>query len=239
MKFLCIALLIAAPFFGHAQIVSKQNPKKKAERASGTDTSGLSIYFHYGYGSSFRVLKPAKSAFGKELGERANETPIGVSSFQFGINSKISKTLSWDFGIQWVQFGEQYNQRFEDSLSMYTAKYSSLAVPIRVQMEFGKRLTFFCATGIQAQFLSLYRKESTIDVAGKTSESTEKTLKNANSFLLASTSSMGIKYPLRNNIKILLGTEFVFQLSNTFTKQSPYSHYPYYIQGKLGIQWSL
>lgn len=238
MKILQIVFLFLIPFLGSSQIVSKQNPKKKNTGKEISDSSDFGMYFHYGYGSSFRVLKPSTSDFGKELGERANEKPIAVSSFQFGVNSKISKNTSWDLGLQWLQFGEQYNQRFEDSLSIYETKYSYISVPVRIQFEYGKRLSFFCATGLQAQFLSLYRNKSKIQVGDEVTESTEKNLKNANSFQVASTSSLGIKYSLKKNIKILLGMESVYQLSNTFNKQSAYSHHPYYIQGKIGLQWN-
>ena len=232
-------MLSVIPLVGSTQIVTNKKPKAPMKSSFVADTSSqMGIYLHYGYGSSFRTLKPNTTDFGKELGARSEEKPIFVSSIQAGAISKINTHLSWDFGILWLQFGEQYHQTFGDSISNYTSTYTHIAVPIRIHFSYGKRLSWFCATGLQGQMLSKYKKEIAIEIPGQSISSTEKNLKYANSFHVSSTTSTGIKYQLGPHIQFLLAGEFIFQLSNTYNKQNAYIHHPYLIQGKVGIQWN-
>lgn len=238
MKPFCVLFLLLIPTVGLAQITS--GTKASLKKTIPTDTIKETVlYMSIGYGSAYRILKSNPNDFGKELATRRDEKALGVPSFELGIISPLQNKLFLDFSLRYLIVGEQYDFTLADSSHHYETRYDHICVPLRLHFETGTKITFFAATGFQAQFLSRYRKHDEFIVAGKSSETDESAHNKLNRVTLATSTSIGVKFKLTPTTKLLVAFDHVYQFGSTYNKQYPYIHRAFLLQGKIGIQRSL
>lgn len=250
-KALTALCFLLAAFSLNAQIESgKTGPKKKrthtkTEKTEGAkpDKSPASDYtllsLNYSYGSSFRTLKENGDFYGEPLGERSQETRLPVSGVYLAANTKFDGHIHLDFALGFQQYGEQYENSGSDTSISYKTTYSQLVLPLKVQYQGGKKVSFFIGTGFQAQLLAAYQNKTTVTIEGNESTIKETVLKNKSPFSLASTSSIGVQLPMTAKSTLLISGDYVLQLSNTFNKQAPYIHRSSLFGFKVGIGFKI
>lgn len=201
---------------------------------------GTILYLGGGFGSAYRTLKPRPNYFGKELGEKANETAIYVPNFSIGGKLRIAKNIYFDLGISYAKTGEQYSFVASDTVYKYTNNYNYFAIPMKVQYIAGGKLKFIGGLGIQPQMVMSYRQHREWKTT-KNLTHTE-TVKYSNTvelFNIALLADIGLQYEVGKNINIYLLPEFRYHITNTFGKQSPQIHKGYFIGGQIGVSFHI
>lgn len=252
--FRLLIILIFFSSYSHAQIESgkvetkekvsakkdEKTDKPKREPRATIENPGSSFYLGGGFGSSFRSLKENENIFGKQLGERANETALMVPNFSVGMRNRIKGHFFFDFSISFAKNGEQYNFQQGDSTYSYKTNFNYFAIPLKLQYVTGKKLKFIAGIGVQPQMLLNYRQHvKWTTAAGKDFSNTVKGNEKNNFFTIAALANVGLEYQIANNVSVYLMPEVRFQLNNSFQKQSPYIHKGYYIGGQVGFSFAI
>lgn len=227
----------------HAQIESgKSGPKKKKPREVKTTvpTDDYSLFsLNFAYGSSYRSLKPNGDFYGEELGEKSRETRLPVSGVYLAANTRFEGHFHLDFALGFQQYGEQYAGPESDTIVSYTNTYSQLVLPLKVHYQTGQKLVFFVGTGLQAQLMAAYVNKTTTETGDEKNTVKTTELKNKSPFSIASTSAIGIQYPLGNKTTLILSGDYIQQLTNTFNTQAAYIHRSSFWGVKLGLGFKI
>ena len=165
------------------------------------------------------------------LGERANETPLKVWSFQAGICAPITKHFSIDGGLAWMQNGEQYNwtSNSTDSSYAYTTKYRYFGMPLQLKYQTGKDFVFFVGAGLSPQLFQSYQQDIRwTDSLGNASKQSLKDENMCETFVLSAIASTGIQIHFKSNYGLRLSVQYRHQLSNGY---GPYQYFKYFSTG--------
>ena len=133
MKSLFLFIVIFIDWSVQAQIISTStNPSSKKNKSR--DSTSI-VYFDFQQLNTRPTLTQNTAFLTVPLGERANETALKVWSYQVGLCSPISKSLSFDGGLAMIQTGEQYswNSTITDSSYNYTTKYRYFGMPLQLK----------------------------------------------------------------------------------------------------------
>lgn len=224
------------PIEKQKEVEIKQNTSTNSASKEKKPDSGLTFFVDYGYAKAFRFLKPNGDFFGEELGERANEKGVFTHNFGIGIDQVVSKSLFLSLGLSFIKYGETYREVSSDSLLNYQTSYSYIAVPIQIGYKKSlEKLGISFSTGLQPQFLSAYRKESSYVIGGAKIELKEKAVDNLNVMSIASVSNLKVSYSLSPKTAIYIGASYLLQLNSTFNKQQAYIHKAHQFAGKVGF----
>jgi hypothetical protein len=232
--FLVLVIFNSDVIFTQIESGKKSNGKKEKIKTEERKINGLTLFLDYNIGKSFRILKSNKTIFGKELGERANESAILTHNYGVGIEQNFSKLLL-SFGLSSITYGEKYLETFSDSLLNYVSKYSYFAIPLQLGYKTQGKLSMAFKTGLQIQFLRKFNNTLAYTINGEKIESVDKKSDFINLNSLASITNFRISYQLKNRLAIYGGTSFSFQLNSTYNKQNYYIHKPYLFSGNLGF----
>lgn len=220
--------------------VQKPSQEEKKPAKAMNYSPATTIYVGGGMGSSFRSLSINEGLFAKPLGERANEEATFVGAATIGVRNRISSSFLLDFGVSYVGNGEKYAFSGVDTSFSYRTSYNYLAIPLKVQYVTGKKVKFLVGAGIQPQlFLSSNRKSTWVDSENKSGSETEKLNKTMNFFTLSAIANAGIEWQVGSTTSLFLMPEFRYQLTNSYTKQTPYIHKGIYYGVQLGLSFGL
>lgn len=229
MKSLLLFFALFIELAAQAQIISTttvSTPKKNKSR----DSSSL-VYFDFQKLTTRPTLTQNTAFLSVPLGERANETALKVWSYQVGICSPISKSLSFDGGLAMIQTGEQYswNSTTTDSSYSYTTKYRYFGMPLQLKYQTGKDFVFFIGAGVIPQLFQSYQQAiswtDSLGNAGKKSLNDETMCQ---SFVLSALASTGIQLHFKSNYGLRFSFYYRYQLTNTY---GPYQYFKHYSTG--------
>lgn len=180
-----------------------------------------------------------------ELGEKINETPRNLFSHQLGIRVPISKFISVDAGVSWIQNGENYS--FEDQQSdssySYTTCYRYFGLPVNIMASLPLNpkneeiliSIFLRGGGIPHLYQSFLQKTEWTTTLGSKESEKIKSLDNPSSFMFSGHISSGLDLLSKTNWGVRIAVHYRHSLTNTFTKSGDYIHKPY----GLGYSMSL
>jgi hypothetical protein len=132
-------------FNSYSQIVTKEqkNTENKTIQKKKTvkDTSSR-FYVEASFTNSFRSLESNADFLNKPLGERANETKLGIWSYSLGMTTPLSNHIYFDGALSLLRNGEQYSweSNTSDSTFNYQSKYNYIALPLQIKLQGGKNL---------------------------------------------------------------------------------------------------
>ncbi len=247
--FFCVVILSFSSVFGQISSGKKEPVVVKEveidtipRRIPSDGLNEFTIYIGAGRNYTSRLLKPNSEPFGKELGERANETGIKIWTYQFGVRNRLNQFLSYDAALALDKYGETYlfESELNDSSYSYTNTYSFISVPIQLFATYGKDFRWFIGGGIQPQIIAGYRQETVIQNAlGTKTETTLKTTEGLNGTTFSAIFSAGFQWRWNQRGSVYFTPSYVFGLTNTYAKQEAYQ---YFIRGfnlKFGVAFHI
>ncbi|MBU3661431.1 MAG: PorT family protein [Flavobacteriales bacterium] len=224
-----------------SQIVTKEQinsenksiHKKKAEK----DTSSR-FYAEASFASSFRSLESNVDFLNKPLGERANESKLGIWSYSLGMTTPMSNHIYFDGALSLLRNGEQYSweSTISDSTFNYQSKYNYIALPLQIKLQGGKNLKYFIGGGLIPQMNFSYRQnQQWTDSLGAKGDEKIKVNNEINSFAFSWLVSAGLELQFENNFGLRLSANYRNQISNTYIEFSDYIHKASAIGINIGI----
>ncbi len=224
-----------------SQIVTKQesNSKDKSELKQKTVKDTVSIFYvEANFASSFRKLEPNVDFLNKPLGERANETKLGIWSYSLGMTTPLSNHIYFDGALSLLRNGEQYSWKSNtsDSTFNYQSKYNFIALPLQIKLQGGKKLKYFVGGGLIPQMNFSYKQmQQWTDSLGAKGDETIKVNNEINSFAFSWVVSAGLELQFENNFGLRLCASYRNQISNTYIEFSDYIHKSKAIGVNIGI----
>lgn len=229
MKSLLLFLVIFIHWCVQAQIISTStNPSSKKNKSR--DSTSI-VYFDFQQLNTRPTLTQNTAFLTVPLGERANETALKVWSYQVGLCSPISKSLSFDGGLAMIQTGEQYswNSTTTDSSYNYTTKYRFFGMPLQLKYQTGKDFVFFIGAGVVPQLFQSYQQAiSWTDSLGNAGKKTLNDESMCQSFVLSALASTGIQLHFKSNYGLRFSFYYRYQFTNTY---GPYQYFKHYSTG--------
>lgn len=248
IKFGSLVVFALATFSLNAQISSgkTEDPKKeeakietpKVKRVPTEGTDELVLFGGGAYAKTFRELKENVSPYGDPLGERINESGLGAFSFQFGMRNRINHSLSYEAGLSFDKYGEEYSYKAteDDSAFSYTNKYAFVSIPIQLFYTYGKDFRFFIGGGIQPMLATKFTYEQTVtDSLGNQTSSKVQSTEQMAGVSLNFIASAGIQWRFSKVMSLYFVPMYAYGLTNTYSKQEPYKHYVRGLHYRFGI----
>lgn len=228
-------------FNSYSQIVTKEqkNTENKTIQKKKTvkDTSSR-FYVEASFTNSFRSLESNADFLNKPLGERANETKLGIWNYSLGMSIPLNKHIYFDGGLSLLRNGEQYSweSNTSDSTFNYESKYNYIALPLQIKLQGGKNLKYFIGAGLIPQMNFSYKQnQQWTDSLGSKRDETIKVNNEINSFVFSWVVSAGLELQFENNFGLRLSASYRNQLSNTYIDFSDYIHKANAIGVNIGI----
>jgi len=228
------------------KVGKQQEPIKKVEEKEEKPVKEFNynpvttFYVGFGYGAGYRMLSVNEGYFGKPLGERANETALGVFSYSTGIRHQLAGKVFLDAGISLAANGEAYRFSGTDTMYRYDTKYTHFAVPIKIQYITGKQLKFIAGAGLQPQMFLRYRQEiNSKSTQGVENSETIKSKTGYNLFTIAALANVGIQWQFAPNTSLYILPEARIQLNSTLTKQAAYVHRGVFYGVQFGLAFGI
>jgi len=211
-----------------SQIVTKEqtNPDnnsiqtKKVPKEIAKDTA-TRFYIEASFANTFRSLESNPDFLNEPLGERANESKLGIWSYSLGLTAPVSKHVYFDGALSILRNGEQYswNSTVNDSSFIYQTKYNYFALPLQLKLQGGKNLKYFIGSGIAPQMYLSYRQDQKWTEAIGKKRNDKITVNNSiNSFAFSWISCAGIELSFADYYGLRLSASYRQQLTNTYTK---------------------
>ncbi len=224
-----------------SQIVTKQesNSKDKSELKQKTVKDTVSIFYvEANFASSSRKLEPNVDFLNKPLGERANESKLGIWSYSLGMTTPLSNHIYFDGALSLLRNGEQYSWKSNtsDSTFNYQSKYNYIALPLQIKLQGGKKLKYFVGGGLIPQMNFSYKQmQQWTDSLGAKGDEAIKVNNEINSFAFSWVVSAGLELQFENNFGLRLSASYRNQVSNTYIEFSDYIHKSNAIGVNIGI----
>ena len=215
----------------------KSKPLKKSNHHF-SDSSKTELLFNFFTAYNYRSLTPNDYPFGKDLGERVNETSIWTTNYAIGFRQKLNKNLSFEGKLSFIKTGEQYNFKsaIDDSTYNYTQNYTYIGMPLTINYFTGKKLKFLFGVGLTPQiFINSSRKTTWTTAENQSGNETLKTKQGFNYFNLGTTIQTGINYQFNEKWSFEILPTFRNQLFSSYLKTSNFKHY----NSQFGIQYGL
>jgi len=210
--------------------------KKKNFEVSDTNKTELLFSFFSSYNN--RNLSTNDYPFGKELGERVNETSIWTTNYSIGFRQYINNHFNFEGRLAFISTGEQYEYKSatNDSTYNYVQKYSYIGMPLSINYYTGKKLKFLLGIGLTPQIFVNSNKHTTWTTSdNQNSDETLKTKQGFNYFNLGTTIQTGINYQFNEKWSFEILPTFRNQIFSSYLKTSNFKHWNY----QLGIQYGL
>lgn len=221
---LVFILLLCSRFLVNAQI--ELSPIKTEDKKQ-VQHSEVRFYFNANLSKTGRTLLSNKGFFGDSLGERANEKPLNTWSYGFGLRSDFAKRFFWEGGLTFYRNGEQYsfNDPVSDSAFSYQTTYSYIAMPLKLNVFFGKNVRFYFGGGIVPQLFFGYHQVQQWTTVDKKGNSEEINFKSGyNSFVASGVLNLGVEFVFQSKWSVFLASEGRWQLNSTYLSQDSYIH---------------
>lgn len=224
-----------------SQIVTKEPVKTEKrgyqKRSTPKDTSSI-FYIEASFANSFRKLESNADFLNKPLGERVNETKLGIWSYSLGMTTPLSNSIYFDGALSLMRNGEQYSWESitSDSTFNYQSKYNFIALPLQIKLQGGKRIKYFVGGGLIPQINFSYKQEQQwTNSLGSKGDETITVNNNINPFAFAWMVSAGLELQFENNFGLRLSAIYRNQISNTYIEFSDFIHNANAIGVNIGI----
>ncbi len=224
-----------------SQIVIKEQKKTEGQSIQKEkiikDTSSR-FYIEASYLNSFRSLESNVDFLNKPLGERANESKIGIWNYSLGMTTPLNNHIYFDGALSLLRNGEQYSWKSStsDSTFNYQSKYNYIALPLQIKYQGGKNLKYFVGGGLIPQMNFSYKQsQQWTDSLGAKRDETIKINNDINSFAISWVVSAGLELQFENNFGLRFSASYRNQISNTYIEFSDYIHKANAIGLNLGI----
>jgi len=224
-----------------SQIVTKEQMKTEdkalQKKKTASDTNSC-FYVEVSFANSFRSLESNADFLNKPLGERANESKLGIWSYALGMTTPLSNHIYFDGALSLLRNGEQYSweSSTSDSTFNYQSKYNYIALPLQLKLQGGKNLKYFIGGGLIPQMNFSYKQnQQWTDSLGSKGNETIKINNELNSFAFSWVVSAGLELQFENNFGLRLSASYRNQLSNTYIEFSDYIHKANAIGVNIGI----
>jgi len=202
--------------------------------------STTSFYFITNWSNTFRRLEENDGVFGDSLGARADETPYNLWSFGIGYRSMLTKYLMFEGGMSIMRNGEQYSFTDTDTSNIYKAEYTYVAMPLKLNYTYGRRLKVIVGGGVVPQMLLGFKKNIEWEATDKTKGSEEVKIKEGyNTFVISAVVNLGIEYEVSAKSSVLFVPEYKTQLNSSFGKIDSYKHFGRSIGFNIGLTYKL
>lgn len=221
-----------------SEIKSEKSKPQKKSITHFSDSSNTDLLFTFFTAYNYRNLTPNDYPFGKDLGERVNETSIWTTNYAVGFRQKLNKNFSFEGKLSLIKTGEKYNFKssIDDSTYNYTQNYTYVGMPLIVNYLTGKKLKFLFGAGLTPQiFLNSSRKTTWTTSENQNGNETLKTKQGINYFNLGTTIQAGINYQFNEKWTFEILPMFRNQLFSSYLKTSNFKHYNF----QFGIQYGL
>ncbi len=226
-------------FLSAYSIAQSENASAPADTVLSKQKQGnyaTEVFFLANWSVTDRVLTENKGLFGDTLGVRADETSLNKWSFGLGFRNMITKSFAWEGGISLLRNGESYSFSGADTAYNYTTTYTYIAMPLKIDYVFGKKLQLVTAAGIIPQMFMRYRQVGTdVDSKGSESPFDNSTHSGYSPFVLSAVFNVGAQLKLSNQVKFFFIPEYRLQLNSTYTNKSPYIHKANAIGFNIGL----
>ncbi len=224
-----------------SQIVTKEQKNSEnrpiQKKNTAKDTSSR-FYVEASFVNSFRSLESNTDFLNKPLGERTNESKLGIWSYSIGMTTPLSNHIYFDGALSLLRNGEQYRweSKTSDSTFNYQSKYNYIALPLQLKLQGGKNLKYFVGGGLIPQMNFSYKQEQQwTDSLGSKGDETIKINNEINSFVFSWVVSAGLELQFENNFGLRLSASYRNQISNTYIEFSDYIHRANAIGVNIGI----
>lgn len=232
---LCLFLfcIIFLTVFSYSQEI---NPPTKIPDAELIDSSYSEFYFGISPRMTYRKLAVNEGLFAGEIGERKKETPLLFFPITLGFRSSISKNIAMDIGLRIQSNGEMYIYDENDSLFQYKNIYSHVVFPIKIGYTDISRSSFYAMAGFVPKIFIFkikdltYTNENNIEISDKTTRKDE-----LNTFLVDAVAAIGYRHSGKNNLGYYGFIEGSYQISNSYTLQSPLQRNAYSVGVHVGL----
>ena len=224
-----------------SQIVTKEQIKTEdislQKKKTVKDTSSR-FYVEAIFATSFRSLESNVDFLNKPLGERANESKLGIWSYSLGMTTPLSNHIFFDGALSLLRNGEQYSWKSNtsDSTFNYQSKYNYIALPLQIKLQGGKNLKYFIGGGLIPQMNFSYKQNQQLtDSLGSKGDETIKINNEINSFAFSWVVSAGLELQFENNFGLRLSASYRNQISNTYIEFSDFIHRANTIGVNIGL----
>ena len=224
-----------------SQIVTKEQKKtedKSLQRKKTIKDTSSRFYVEASFANSFRSLESNVDFLNKPLGERANESKLGIWSYSLGMTTPLSNHVYFDGALSLLRNGEQYSWKSNtsDSTFNYQSKYNYIALPLQIKLQGGKNLKYFVGGGLIPQINFSYKQtQQWTDSLGAKGDETIKVNNEINSFAFSWVVSAGLELQFENNFGLRLSASYRNQISNTYIEFSDYIQKANAIGVNIGI----
>lgn len=222
----------------------KLDPDKKtiAKQPRELDNQ-TAIYFNANWSNTSRKLEENTGLFSKELGKRIDETSANFWSFGLGIRTDLKNNFRFSIGLGYLKNGEKYSFVGNDSTFNYTTTYSYISMPLVLDFVYGKKLKFNIGGGLVPQMMMNYNQNqkwtNAQNTEGKFIDKRKGTDQTFNQMILSALINAGVQYKYGKLWSIYIMPEARFQLTNTYSKNAPYSQKAIAMGLNLGLTYQL
>ena len=174
---------------------------------------------------------------GNKFDSLSFQKPINTGGFELGTSINLSEKLFLTVGVNYFGGGESwsYADSLSDSTFLYNNKYRQIAVPIRLNLQFGDALKWYGFVGLIPSSILGRRYESSYTNANGSLTENDIVVdqENINAFQFIGTVGTGLSYDL-GDIKIFSHIEYRRHFTNTYTGIF-LKHHQKLIGGSLGL----
>ncbi len=220
------------------EMKSEKNKPQKRSDYDFSDSSKTDLLFTFFTAYNGRNLISNDYPFGKDIGERVNETSIWTTNYAIGFRQKLNKNFSFEGKLSFIKTGEQYHfkSNMDDSTYNYTQNYTYIGMPLTINYISGKKLKFLFGIGLTPQIFANSSKKTTWTTSENQSDSEIlKTKQSFNYFNLGTTIQTGFNYQFNEKWSFEILPTFRNQLFSSYLKTSNFKHYNY----QFGVQYGL
>lgn len=246
MKIYLITLFSIFSFYVSAQIITnevpqtntpKEEPEEKVKKERNKSKSGVEMFFGVSPAYTYRTLEINEGLFAQPIGERENEEGLWTVGYHLGVRTPLSNRIKLEIGAGYYANKEKNDVQSTDSILGYENTYQHISFPLRLVYSFGNEIKFYGGVGIIPKaFLSMSRKETTLDINNKETTQKYRERDNYNLFLLDGVVTIGAQFQLNDNYGIYASLEGRRQFTNNYNNQSPYIRKPYALGFNFGIE---
>lgn len=223
MKKLIFLFCLIFPILIHAQIVGDngdeiEEVKEKKELCDTCDYT--TFYINFTGQQSYRNFDD-NSVYGI-YDEWTNQIP----DYNFGVNAgmrmDLTKNLVLDIGLSYFGHGEvyKYEEEGSDTLNLFRNRYMQLAVPLKLNYQFGDKFQPYIGLGVMPSSILNIRYDRSTRKNGQTEVQeyeTEIIKDGFNPFVIYGLINGGIKWNVTPFFGLNLGVDYRYSFSNTYS----------------------
>ena len=233
-KIFLLAVMLTSFYSSFAQTDSIVEERNDLNKSMSNDKNAN----FYMAGQYFRASRSFEDVSGISLYDSVLfQQPLNTGGFEFGTFIKLSEGFNMSVGFNYYGGGECWG--FSDSLSdstyTYNNKYRQVAIPIRLQIEFGEAFKSYSFVGvIPSSILGRRYSSSYANSNGTVTENDVLVIHdNINSFQFSGAVGTGLSYDF-DGVKVFAHVEYRHHFTNTYVGLY-LKHYQKLIGGAFGL----